>query len=292
MQIVIEPGSAAGAVGADPNAGAAADWRSTLADAYEVKDDKGAVTSTLNFRTDPTLAKYKTPEEQLRGHIELAKVAGQGFKVPGADAKPEERAAFFDRLGRPKDATGYAEVKGPEGILPDALTAYVQNVAVARRMDPADVQASVNFLAEHQARQHRDAVQGWDNAQEGMRTEWGLNFTRNHDLAQRYSDEVLAKAGGSEEGQAQVKALFGLMDTLGLGHHPGFLRWMHFHAVNATEDVFLPGAPDAAATTAGLDAQIETAKQAYYAASQGTPEYTAAHERYMALLKRRHPETA
>jgi hypothetical protein len=285
---VSEPGTTA-----DPTPGTGGDWRAALPDAYEVHDDKGQVTGKINFRTDGTLAKYKSPIEAFRALIEAQKVIGQGvLKLPGPDAKPEERAAFYDRLGRPKDAAGYAEVKAADGIHPEGLAAYLQNVAVARRMDPADVQASVNFLAEFQARQQRDAVQAWDNAQEGVRTEWGLNFDRNHDMAQRYTAEVIAKAGGSETGQAQVAELFQLMDRLGLGHHPGFLRWMHFHAANATEDVFLPGAPDAAASGAALDAQIKAADAEFHKLQPGQRGYDEARQHRDALYKKRYGDGA
>lgn len=288
MQLATEPGSGAGATPPTPAADTSQDWRAALPDAYEVKDSTGAVKEKLNLRADPTLAKYKSVEELARGHIEATKMIGAGFKVPGADAAPAERRAFYDKLGVPKDAAGYADVKAPEGIVPEAFGAYLNNVALATGLTPQQVQASVNFLAEHNARVHQEQVQRWGEAQETLRKEWGLNFDRNVDISARFVRDVMAKAGGTEEGKAEVAEFFRLLDQVGVGHHPGFFRWTEYLARNATEDVFEPGTPDADASTASQDAQIAEVAGKLWKAIPGTPEYATLREQHEALLKRRH----
>src|SRR5687767_5696969 len=108
MQLATEPGSAAGTTtdqggGQAPPAnvpGTVPDWRSSLPEHYEVKDDKtGAVTAKIPLRGDPTLGRYKTGEEAARALIEQHKALSGGvLKVPDATAKPEERRAFFDKI--------------------------------------------------------------------------------------------------------------------------------------------------------------------------------------------------
>lgn len=256
-----------------------ADWRASLPESYDGKDDKGAV-AKIPLRADPTLGKYKSVEDLARGHIEATKMVGRGLAVPPADAKPEERRAFFDKLGVPKDAAGYADIKAPEGIAPEGLTAYLTNVALSEGLTPRQVQASVNFLAEHQALLLRDTIQKWDDSQEGLRKEWGMNFDRNHDISARFLSESFKKAGVGEE-------FTSLLDRMGLGHHPDFIKWTHMLAKHATEDVFEPGAPDIESTNDARDAQIKTMFIELSRLNPGTSEYSAAREKYEALLKAR-----
>jgi hypothetical protein len=72
--------------------------------------------------TDETMRGYAetknfpSPEEAVRSYSNLEKLLGQkanAVMLPGADAKPEELAAFYDKLGRPAKPDNYP--------VPDAL---------------------------------------------------------------------------------------------------------------------------------------------------------------------------
>jgi hypothetical protein len=279
MELATEPGSPVGTASTDTGA-TPQDWRATLPEHYEVKDATGAATK-IPLRGDATLAQYKTGEEAARALIEQRKMIGRGIpQVPGPDAKPEERTAFFDALNRPKDATGYAGVKAPDGVLPDGVQAFVQNVAVPGRWAPEDVQAAVNFLGEYQARQMKDTIMRWDEGQEALRSEWGYNFTRNEDISKRFIAESFKKAGVGDE-------LPALLDKIGIGHHPDFIKWAHMMATHATEDVFVPGAPDAKASEDSMDAQIREVDQQIAKMTPGSPGYAEVEARRTEMYKRR-----
>lgn len=284
-----EPGTTSTVeVPADTASGA--DWRANLSDAYEVKDGTGAVTAKLNLRTDATLARYKNADEAARALIEQHKTLSAGVvKFPGADAKPEEWVAFRrEKLGAPKDLDGYKDVKAPETVSPDGVKAFVQNVALARGWHPQDVQDAINFLGEWTALERKTLLQEFDKGGEVLRSEWGLNYDRNATLAQRYPKEMAPKVGGdSEIGQEQMADFFTIVENSGLKNHPGYIRWMLYHAQNTSEDIFHPGAPDAAANDSAWDAKIRDV-DARLQAAVNTPAYAAIKEERAALYRARY----
>lgn len=289
-----EEGTTTAADEAPPDVSAGADWRANLSDAYEVKDEKtGAVTARYNFRTDGTLARYKTQDEAFRGLIEGQKALSAGaVKFPGADAKPEEWTAFRrDKLGAPKNLAGYAEVKRPEGVTEKGFNAFLQNVALPRGWQPKDVQDAANFLAENQAAEWRDLQQSWGERQEPIRKAWGLNYDRNMDISDRFVKSVMEQAGqGIEGGPEAVKEWFSMLDTMKHGYHPGFILVMQHMARHASEDVFVAGAPDGAANYSALDAKIGALSAELFngTLAKSDPRYATLFAEYEAALKARH----
>lgn len=69
-------------------------WRESIADA-ELKK---------------VAERFASPADLAKAVADFRKRESTSIRIPGADAKPEEVAAFRERLGVPKDAAGYAEV--------------------------------------------------------------------------------------------------------------------------------------------------------------------------------------
>ena len=65
-----------------------------------------------------TAQKFKSLDEFVKAHGELQSKLGTALFIPGKDASDEDRARFFERLGRPKDASGCRE--GAHGSAPEA----------------------------------------------------------------------------------------------------------------------------------------------------------------------------
>lgn len=270
---------------ADPPAGGAPapspDWRASLPEHYEVKDDKGAI-SKIALRGDPTLGRYKTGEEAARALIEQHKALSTAGKIPGADAKPEEVRAFWDKLGVPKDVAGYSAVKAPQvdGVTfsEEGLTAFYQNVALREGMTPKQVQAAVNFLGEWNGQQQARLRDGWINAQEDLRKEWGLNFDRNITIARRGMDHALKAAGADDLREALTS----------IEEHPAFLKFAVWIGRNLSEDGIVPGSVDGAHDTSALDAKIAELSSKLGTVPKSSPQYATMLAEYEAALKARH----
>ena len=68
---------------------------------------------------DPSITKFKTPTDLAKGYQQLSSKVGAMVTLPGVEATDEDRATFFNRLGRPESATEYSHsesVKLPEGV--------------------------------------------------------------------------------------------------------------------------------------------------------------------------------
>lgn len=61
------------------------------------------------------LSRYKTPDEFAKGAANLKKKIGEkGVIPPGEDSSPEEKAEFFNQLGRPESADAYSWEPGED----------------------------------------------------------------------------------------------------------------------------------------------------------------------------------
>lgn len=96
-------------VGAKP-AEAAADWRLGWDD---------------GLKNDPSLKDFKDPQSLAKAFVETKKLVGQKTGVPGADATPEQKAAFYKSLGVPENADGYGLVVPQE--IPEAMRESYSN---------------------------------------------------------------------------------------------------------------------------------------------------------------------
>ncbi len=69
-----------------------------------------------DLRDNATLHKYQTPEEAMRGHVNLAsKIGKDTLQMPETD---EDREAIYTALGRPEASDGYS-IERPE--MPDGV---------------------------------------------------------------------------------------------------------------------------------------------------------------------------
>jgi hypothetical protein len=117
------------------------DWRASL---------------PLELQAEPTLARYKSLDEALKGAVHAQKLIGRGIEYPGADAKPEVVAEFRKRAGVPESPEKYGVTlpQAPEGVAWDQglVGAFLTRMhAVHAR--PEVVQAGLEMFVEAMAKQ-------------------------------------------------------------------------------------------------------------------------------------------
>lgn len=144
---------------------------------------------------------WKTPNDMGRSYIELeSKIAAKGVIPPGEKATDEERAAFYDQLGRPKDAAAY-EFALPDGRDPTEIEKAFHEALRPALHKAGLTQAQLAIVNEgwnaFQVDQANAAKAGAEQAMTELRREWGgdaeAKFAQAQDAWKTFGpgDEVL-----------------------------------------------------------------------------------------------------
>jgi hypothetical protein len=154
-----------------------------------------------------SLAKYAKVGDLAKALLEAeAKLAGGG--VPGKDAAPEETAAYWEKLGKPKTAEGYAFAKEPDGAV-FARAALEANLTAAQA---EALYAGLNGLGKRQAEAAREALDRQvAEADAAMRKEHGG----------RYAEKMRFFISGCDAAGPEVRRL---LYQSGLGANPGIIK--------------------------------------------------------------------
>lgn len=200
-----DEGGAIGEAGGNEDGGEGRGWLSSIPE---------------NLREHEAIKGAESLSDIYTGFAELSDRSKEGLTIPGEDATDEDRAAFYQRLGRPETSEEYTFTK-PE--LPEDVS-YDETVQAAFKE-----LAFEHGLSQEQATNLHDwywstVKAGYDeqqktteNALETLKTEWkGDAFAENTERAVR----AFKKFGG-EQAQAFIDKT---VDGVQLGNHPTFLR--------------------------------------------------------------------
>lgn len=151
-----------------------------------------------DLKTNPNIAKYKSPEDLYHAHVEMVKLIGKKqdglVKVPGSDAKPEEISAFRKAMGVPEKPEEYA-IPGLDGVPvnQEVLSAF-RKAAHEVGITPQQFQALVKFDLDRAAMQAKAREARIETAEKALRTEWGAAYDHKLAMVQRFAEQV----GGEE----------------------------------------------------------------------------------------------
>lgn len=204
-------GAGAGAAAGGAAAGGAAGGAGAAAGAHlgAFIDDKGTFKAGWSkaYGLPETLEqKFTTPEALLKSYVAAERMIGNQNKVavPGPNATPEERAAFFKAIGRPDKPEDYG-VKMPDKM-PDGKTPFPKELWNEKRatafaklahengFTKAQVEVLSKFDIEHGLEAYA-AVKGAQKAQidgavADLKKAWGADYDANLALAERAAKEI------------------------------------------------------------------------------------------------------
>lgn len=186
------------------------------------------------IRGEKTLAKFKDAGALAQSYIELEKMP-RGVAVPKDDAKPEEWAAYYDKIGRPSDPSAYAvNVKVPEGMpwskeAEKNILVKLHDAGLTTRQAEKVINGYIEIAAKGNLLIEQGKNQTRQEAEDTMKAEWGGLTDTNTALVQR----SVAEFGGDE---------FRIyLDDTGLGNDPRFMRFVHAMAQPMLEDGLIRG---------------------------------------------------
>lgn len=192
-----------GAEGGDGGGKLATSWRETLPE---------------DLRADKRFEKFGDIGALAKSFVELDTWRGKAIVPPGKDATPEERAKFYERLGRPKDAKGY-KIDFGEGVEIKDQAAFEQYLAVFHAAGLTDAQAGE--LARFEAGRVKALHEKRKADLAALDQEWGDKKAANAEKVKRVRMALGMKAEdvqalGAEIGStaAVVRLLLKLSDHL------------------------------------------------------------------------------
>lgn len=192
---------------------------------------------------------WKNPLEALSAYAELEGRLGKSITPPGADAKPEDWQAVFDRLGRPKSSKDYG-LKRPETVdasmLPDDMVGAFGDLAHKLGLLPDQAAGVMGFYTGRIEAGVAAQKAAEEETRAALRQEWGAKYDENMRLAQRAvgrfgGEDALAALGPLENVIGGVK-LVKLMQAIGAAMSEDTLAGAGSSGGGAS----LPGTPEGA----------------------------------------------
>jgi hypothetical protein len=166
-----------------------------------------------DLRNNPTVQKYKTPEDQVKGHLELQKMMGNDKVVLPKDENDEVAIAAFNKaIGVPDEAKGYdiptpENVEGFEGM--QFGTDEFKELAFKHKLTPAQAAGIQNDYVEMltgiKANSEKGYIEALNQAKADLTAEWGLAYEGKVKLAQ----SVMNKFAGNKENFEYINAKIG-----------------------------------------------------------------------------------
>lgn len=191
--ITIESTAVSTALSAAP----AAKWYST----YDA-ETQNYITQRGLADKDPAAAFLEAAKAHREAQAYIGVPKEQLLKLPKADAPPEEWDAVWQRLGAPKDASGYdfSTVKFSDGSEAEpAFVDFLRAQAAALHLSPENAQRlaaeTVKFLETADATVSADEQAAATRALEQLRQSWGANYDAHKVIADRAYAAVMQAAG-------------------------------------------------------------------------------------------------
>lgn len=250
---VTAPGSAAGSAGGGAPGGAPPppsgeaggfDWSKA-----------GLSTESLAMVTD---RKWKGVDDAITSYRHLEKMVGvphdRIIKIPGEKDGPEAWTQMYDRLGRPKDASGYQIPlpEGDKGEFAKAMAPLFHKAGLTQSQVQTLATEYNTMLAAEQTKQTEAAKLAHQAEMSQLQQEWGAKWQQNNDAVDK-----AAEAFGFTKDQ-----LLGLKNAMGPRAAMNFL--LNIASKIAVEGAFHTGNPDAgfaAMTPAVAQAKIAELKK-------------------------------
>lgn len=174
--------------------------------AGEPGDDKFYSGWSEEMKGHPSIQKFENAEALGKSYVELEKKIGaKGVLLPGKDAKPEEVAKFYNALGRPEKADGYAftDIDGLDDRLKPSAEDKKAFMEAAHAAGLSQAQAERVRKWYYETQQARlktfddEATNEFNAAKTKLNQEWGAKYKENEALANRVLNQFLDKDSAS-----------------------------------------------------------------------------------------------
>jgi hypothetical protein len=182
------------------------------------------------LRGNASLTKFKSADDALKAYVNIESAFGKKFEDHlKPDADPAVQARIRTAMGVPEGASGYEDVKVPDGYeLDKGIVGSFKETAFKAGLSKAQASALQEwFIGTHldqNTAQAAQRVQEKEAALVELDKQWGAAKNRNVGMIQQLV---------SEHGGPDVKAA---LDETGAGNDPRILKWLATMAGKMAED--------------------------------------------------------
>jgi hypothetical protein len=169
------------------------------------------------LRGNKSLGKFKTAGDLAQSYVNLERSLGSRVEIPGENATPEQRSAFYAKLGVPDTHDGYEAPSAPEGVeLDNEYFGAFRTKAKELNLTKAQAKGLADWVVAREVAKYSEFSANSEKSRkasmEKLRNGWGAAADQNVGLVQRLIDEY-----GDEE------TISDLNET-GAGNRAGILR--------------------------------------------------------------------
>lgn len=187
------------------------------------------------LKGNPYVAQSKDLAGFVKSAIDTKSMVGANtIRLPGEKATPEERAEFYNKLGRPSDHTGYKPTVAPvEGVVDSAvneqMTKKFHELGLTSQQGQAILDEYYGVLNGGFTTHNDNIIAQREQAMTTLKGEWGANYDANVKTAQLAVREL----GGQE--------LFEVLEGAGLADNPQIIKFLHNAGTKLLDDAAIGG---------------------------------------------------
>lgn len=228
------------------------------------------------LKGEKTLHSFKDEAALAQSYLDMKKWQSGAIKIPGKDAKPEEIAAFREKLGVPKTAADYdLSSLGKEMALDPGQKDDVLGHFHKLGLTQEQVAGLLPWAHARQAQELAKLDEGYLTEMDKRADEWG-EAVFNKRVAQVNS---LLRRFGSPE-------LTAWLNKTKNTNNPLLLDLLHPIAAQFAEHGYIDSDMAGNTPSAGeIDAKVNAAREALKKMERGSAEYNRAFDAYENLLK-------
>ena len=251
-----------------------------------------------DMRDNPALQSFGGIPDLAKSYLHGQELIGAKGVIPPKNDSPEELNRFYSELGRPDDVGGYdlGDFAPPENLPWDAdlQTSMLESMHAAGLTDK-QVNGVIRAFAQKQGEQYSTAMAQLGETTtrnvESLKTEWGVSFDANVDLAKRMFKHAFGK-------DHEAISSMAFADGSLVGNNPTFIKAMAKIGKGMKEDTLRGDETPSQFTKAPHEAKEELSQLAIDEKFQKVlwdrehPEHQRAVAKQAALFDMAYPEEA
>jgi hypothetical protein len=196
---------------------------------------KDSIPSDLRYSKDGNdkLARFNDELSLAKSYLEMEKMDSGKVKMPDDDSTPEEKSAFYQKLGKPEDVTGYELPDLAEGEAYDEdMMGAIKNYAFENNI-PKDMFSGMVgiYMQEAQAAMERQAAATEDT----LKGEWAGDYDKNIEISRRALRELVP--------DDITEPLIAELNRTNMGNSEPFTRFLHAVGSKMLDDTLVKGDP-------------------------------------------------